>query len=100
MLDENFIVLKLDSGYNIGIDKKKIEKIKVIEVYKAKKAVKEKVKFNKNLPTVAVLSTGGTISSRIDYRTGGVYADYTAEDFVEMMPELKNIANIKAKKII
>ena len=100
LLDENFIVLKLDSGYNIGIDKKKIEKIKVIEVYKAKKAVKEKVKFNKNLPTVAVLSTGGTISSRIDYRTGGVYADYTAEDFVEMMPELKNIANIKAKKIM
>ena len=52
------------------------------------------------MPTVSILSFGGTISSRVDYKTGGVYADYTAEDFVEMLPELRNVANLKAEKVI
>ncbi|MEK6921617.1 MAG: Glu-tRNA(Gln) amidotransferase subunit GatD, partial [Nanoarchaeota archaeon] len=61
---------------------------------------KKQLPFNKELPTVSILSTGGTISSKIDYRTGGVYADYTAEDFVQMCPELLTIANIKARKVM
>jgi len=98
ILDENFIVLKLDNGYNIGIEKKKIQKIEVSKKYQKKKEIKQKLKRRKELPTVPVISFGGTISSRVDYKTGGVYADYTAEDFVEMMPELQDIANIKAEK--
>ncbi|MBI2128605.1 Glu-tRNA(Gln) amidotransferase subunit GatD [Candidatus Woesearchaeota archaeon] len=100
ILEEGFIVIKLDNGYNIGIEKKKVKKIELIEAYQKPKTAKKELKSNKSLPTVAVLSAGGTISSRIDYKTGGVYADYTAEDFVEMIPELENIANIKAKKIM
>jgi len=101
ILPQNIVVVKLDSGYNIGVEKKKIKRIEVLQKYKPskKKAVK-KLKVNPKLPTVAVLSTGGTISSRVDYRTGGVSADFTAEDLVEMVPELKNVANIKAKKIM
>ncbi|NTV24292.1 MAG: Glu-tRNA(Gln) amidotransferase subunit GatD, partial [Nanoarchaeota archaeon] len=49
---------------------------------------------------VSILSTGGTISSKVDYRIGGVYADYTAKDFVNMCPELSDIANIRARKIM
>ena len=52
------------------------------------------------MPTVPILSFGGTISSRVDYKTGGVYADYTAEDFVAMLPELEGIANLKAEKVM
>ncbi|MDO8740515.1 MAG: Glu-tRNA(Gln) amidotransferase subunit GatD [Candidatus Woesearchaeota archaeon] len=100
ILEEGFIVIKLDNGYNIGIEKKKVKKIELIDEYKKQKSEKKELKFNKSLPTVSVLSAGGTISSKIDYKTGGVYADYTAEDFVEMIPELENIANIKAKKIM
>lgn len=100
ILDEGFIVIKLDNGYNVGIDKKKIKKLELAEAYHKPKTEKKDLKFNKNLPTVSVLSAGGTISSKIDYKTGGVYADYTAEDFVEMIPELENIANIKARKIM
>lgn len=100
ILEEGFIVIKLDNGYNIGVDKKKIKKTELIAAYQKPKAAKKELKFNKSLPTVAVLSAGGTISSKIDYKTGGVYADYTAEDFVEMVPELENIANIKARKIM
>jgi len=100
LLEKGFTVVKLDSGYNIGIEDKKIKKIELLKKYTPKKEKKSKIPFNKNLPTVSILSTGGTISSRIDYKTGGVVADYTAEDFVEMVPELAKIANIKAKKIM
>lgn len=100
ILDENFVVLKLDNGYNIGIDKKKIQKIEVSKKYQKKKEVKPKLKHSKGLPTVPIISFGGTISSKIDYKTGGVYADYTAEDFAQMMPELSDIANIKAEKAL
>jgi len=100
LLEKGITVLKLDNGYNLGINDNKIKKIELIEKYKQKKIKKREIKFNKNLPTVSIISCGGTISSKIDYRTGGVYADYTAEDFVEMCPELEKIANIKAKKVM
>ncbi|MEM2131197.1 MAG: Glu-tRNA(Gln) amidotransferase subunit GatD [Candidatus Woesearchaeota archaeon] len=105
LIDSDDLIIKLENGYNLGISKKKIKKIEILEKYK-KQDLKNKDKENKKdqerlkLPNVSILSTGGTISSKIDYRTGGVYADYTADDFLEMMPELKEIANIKAKKVL
>ncbi|MBW2993659.1 Glu-tRNA(Gln) amidotransferase subunit GatD, partial [Candidatus Woesearchaeota archaeon] len=100
LLGIGITVIKLDNGYNIGIEKKNIKSIKVIEAYKPKKTSKKKTPVNKKLPAIAILSCGGTISSRVDYKTGGVYADYTAEDFTAMCPELSEIANIKAKQIM
>ncbi|MGH9878803.1 MAG: asparaginase domain-containing protein, partial [Nitrososphaerales archaeon] len=100
MMSQDITVLKLKTGYNIGIESKKIKKTEVLEEYKAPIPKAKKIKVDKDLPTVAILSTGGTISSRIDYRTGGVYADYTAEDFVAMCPELQDIANIRAAKVM
>lgn len=100
LLSPDVIVLKLKTGYNIGIDNRKIKKIDVLEEYKSPVVKAKKLKPKKDLPTVAILSTGGTISSRIDYRTGGVYADYSAEDFVAMCPELEDIANIRAEKVM
>lgn len=100
LLEEGITVVKLDSGYNIGIKDKKIKNIEVIEKYEPKETKKPELPFNKKLPTVSVLSTGGTISSKIDYKTGGVKADYTAEDFVQMMPEIAEVANLKAKKVM
>jgi len=100
ILDKEVLVLKLNNGYNIGIDKKRVKNIALVEPYKPKKVKQEKTKKDPNLPSVSILSTGGTISSRLDYRTGGVVADYTAEDFVAMCPELKGIANIHAESIM
>ena len=100
IFEKDHIIIKLDNGYNIGIDNKKIKKIEVIKKYEKKKEEKHKLSHKKGLPTVSILSFGGTISSRVDYRTGGVYADYTAEDFVAMLPELKDVANLKAEKVI
>lgn len=100
LLSKDITVVKLKTGYNIGIDKTKIKKIEVLEEYKKPKEKTHELKPKKGLPNITVISTGGTISSKIDYKTGGVYADYTAEDFVAMMPELKDVANLKAKKIM
>ena len=100
ILEKGLVVLKLDNGYNIGIEEKRIEKIELIKEYEPKKTEKAKLPHKEGLPNVTILSFGGTISSKVDYKTGGTSADYTAEDFVEMCPELADIANLKAKKIM
>jgi len=94
------VVVKLDSGYNVGIAKDKVKKIEVLEKYKEGKEVKEKeMIFDKKLPEIAILHTGGTIASKVDYRTGGVVARFEPEELIAMFPELKKIANIKSRLI-
>jgi len=101
IFDDGYTIIKLGNGYNIGIENKRITEIEVVRKYEKKKAEKKKEReTKKGLPTVSILSFGGTISSKIDYKTGGVYADYTAEDFVAMLPELENAANLRAEKVM
>jgi glutamyl-tRNA(Gln) amidotransferase subunit D len=100
ILEKGITVLKLDNGYNIGIEEKKIVKTELVKGYQQKVAEKMKLTHKSGLPNVSILSFGGTISSKVDYKTGGTTADYTAEDFVAMCPELADIANLKAKKIM
>jgi len=104
MGDASCLVIKLNNGYNVGVKLEKsvsIEKIeKGIKVFKEKKREKKKLIFDERLPTISILGTGGTIASRIDYRTGGVYASFSPEDIALQIPELKEIANIKAEEIM
>ncbi len=102
--DKNCLVLKLKNGYNIGIKFEKSVKIKKIKtvwkvVDKKSKEVK-KIIFDKKLPTISIVGTGGTIASKIDYNTGGVYASFSANDIVTQIPELKEIANIKIEQVM
>lgn len=98
ILKGDFLIIKLDNGYNIGIDKSKIKTIEVLKKGETSINLKKDIKKNPSLPNVSILSYGGTISSKVDYKTGGVYADLTAEDFVAMNPTLENVANMTAKK--
>ena len=101
ILDKDVLVLKLNNGYNIGINTENIISSKVLKKFKSFKANPVEYKKNPALPTVAILSTGGTISSSIDYSSGGVKAvNYTAEDFVAMCPELKRVANLEVESIM
>jgi len=93
------VVIKLDNGYNIGIDKKNVKEIKLIEKYKEKQTHSEKTKKDSKKPTIAILHTGGTIASKVDYKIGGVVASFTDEDFISMFPEIRKIANIKSSLI-
>ena len=94
--DDKHIVLKLNSGYNIGLEIAKIEKIEKNQ--STKKIVKKDEKIEKvaGLPKILLLSTGGTIASKIDYRTGAVTPVLTAEELNSSVPELAKIANIDA----
>lgn len=94
LLDQTILVLKLENGYNIGISKQKVESVEKVGVVDPIPVVQKDLTHNPKLPNVAVLSFGGTISSKIDYRTGGVVADYTASQLIDMMPEIESIANI------
>lgn len=91
------IVIKLDNGYNVGIDKKKIKEIKLIKKLEEKEKSLEKVQINKQLKNVLILHTGGTVASKVDYKTGGVSSKFEPEEIIAMFPELKNIINIKSK---
>ncbi|MEM4246970.1 MAG: Glu-tRNA(Gln) amidotransferase subunit GatD [Candidatus Woesearchaeota archaeon] len=97
--EKDFVVLKLDTGYNIGIDKKRIKEIILVKEYQPTKTAMPKAEYKKELPTIAILHTGGTIASRVDYETGGVIAQFKPEEMLEMFPELKEIANIRSRLI-
>src|SRR3989441_5654960 len=95
--DHTHIVLKMKNGYNIGIS---LDRTKTLEVI----GEGEKPHFTKpsppanhvGLPKVAIISTGGTIASRVDYRTGAVQPALTAADLASVVPELSSIAEIDA----
>lgn len=91
--DYEILLLKLESGYNIGIRKEDILSEKILQ--KVSDVKKEKVKIEKNneLKNVVMIITGGTISSRLDPKTGGVIST-DAEEILNIAPEIKNICNI------
>ncbi len=94
------VVIKLDNGYNVGIDKKKVKEVKIMEKYKAKEAkTKSEIKKDSKKPTISILHTGGTIASKVDYKSGAVYSSFNPEDLLEMFPELFKIANFDSKLI-
>ncbi|HII14712.1 MAG TPA: Glu-tRNA(Gln) amidotransferase subunit GatD [Nanoarchaeota archaeon] len=95
--DREFVSLKLSSGYNIGIERKKTKSIKLLKKHSAEKHAKEAVKENKELKTITILHTGGTISSAVDYATGAVTPHFTPEELIAMFPEMKSVANIRSR---
>jgi len=93
--DDKHIVLKLNSGYNIGLEIDKLKKIeKLVKATGFREEIFQKLKENQSLPKILLLSTGGTIASRVDYRTGAVTPILTAGELNLSVPELAKIANI------
>ncbi len=139
---ERVVIVKLDSGYNVGIEEKNVKNIKIIEheekkIKKAKEVNEKEINEEivegsqkqrnsegisgsrnvehffesrtsgtpksqsdfegKGLPKVSILHTGGTIASKVDYKTGGVIPKFTPKDMLEMFPEIKEMANINSR---
>ncbi len=95
LAEPDYIVVKLPNGYNIGIRLK--EKIGIRKLAEAKKPAFRpfsRIQSAPSLPRVSIIGTGGTIASRIDYRTGAVRPVLTTEDLLSIIPELANIANL------
>lgn len=107
---EGYITIKMKSGYNAGFSMDKV-RITLLEnnggnTYRAGnkgrecRPVKEELSEpEKKLPKIAILSTGGTIASKIDYRTGAVTSQFTADDILAAIPELREIADFKGRVI-
>ena len=99
LLSDDVVVIKLDNGYNIGIDKKRIAGIRVLENYRQEKSEMAEIPERSDLPTISILHTGGTIASKVDYKTGAVVASFTPEEITGMFPEISDIANINSRLI-
>jgi glutamyl-tRNA(Gln) amidotransferase subunit D len=89
------IIVKMKSGYNIGIQA--ADDVKIEKVGKGTKptfASPPLPKQNPALPHVVIMSTGGTIASRVDYRTGAVRSAISASDLYGVVPELSDVARV------
>lgn len=94
------IILKLATGYNIGIHVDRILSMTELGYKKADYHIPEKeFPYDKAKPNVTLLGTGGTIASRLDYRTGAVIPAFSPGELYGAVPELADIANLTTKRI-
>jgi glutamyl-tRNA(Gln) amidotransferase subunit D len=98
--DDSHLVIKLKSGYNVGILISRITSIKKVSAGEKTAFVSAAPKPGGDLPEVAILGTGGTIASRVDYRTGAVFPAISSEDLYSLMPELSDIARIRPEIVL
>ncbi|HVP23385.1 MAG TPA: Glu-tRNA(Gln) amidotransferase subunit GatD [Conexivisphaerales archaeon] len=98
--DEEHIVIKLKTGYNIGISIGRVKEIKTVSKgTEPSFNVPKRPKLVPSLPKVMILGTGGTIASRIDYRTGGVRPALSSEELYYLVPELSSIAEVETQAL-
>jgi glutamyl-tRNA(Gln) amidotransferase subunit D len=98
--DDLHMVLKLKTGYNVGIHVDRIESIEELGYKEAVYKIPEKAfPVSPDLPNVTLLGTGGTIASRLDYRTGAVIPAFTPGELYGAVPELAEICNLTTRKL-
>lgn len=94
---DGMAVIKLDSGYNIGASPEKLERVgRAAPQPPAGAGI---VIQDPALPELSIISTGGTIASRIDYRTGAVTSQFSANDILRSIPELGDIARYRDRQV-
>ncbi len=99
--DDKHLVIKLDNGYNIGVD------VTDAQVELLEKGEKPKIELppldvekDPEKMDISIISTGGTVASIIDYKTGAVHPAFTADDLMRANPELVEQANIQGKAVL
>ncbi|MFB6110522.1 MAG: Glu-tRNA(Gln) amidotransferase subunit GatD [Halodesulfurarchaeum sp.] len=97
------LVVKLESGYNVGVKREdatwEVLETDVYDVSESETTDVSAVEFDPDLPTISLLTTGGTIASTVDYRTGAVTAQFDAEDVLRAVPELAGMANYRGRVV-
>lgn len=98
--DDKHIVMKIITGYNVGIDIATITDMKETGYKKANYKIPEKeFPYTQGLPKVKLIGTGGTIASRLDYRTGAVIPAFSPGELYGAVPELAEICNLTTEKV-
>ena len=98
--EDGYLVIKLSSGYNIGVAIENTTAELIEKGDKPKIGYDEtEIPHDSSKETISIISTGGTVSSVIDYRTGAVHPKFTASDLVKANPELLDYANYNVKAL-
>ncbi len=98
--DPEHIVLKMETGYNVGLHCGRVEEITVHGRREAHyKIPEQEFPYAEGKPLVKLLGTGGTIASRLDYRTGAVIPAFSPGELYGSVPELADICNLETEKL-
>ena len=97
--DKDVLVIKLDNGYNIGVHVDEVHELTLVRQEGRRERAEERFKIRKGLPSVAVIGTGGTIASRVDYVTGAVYPSLSPKDIYDLVPELTELAELRTEEL-
>jgi glutamyl-tRNA(Gln) amidotransferase subunit D len=99
-LDDQHLVIKMKNGYNVGLHVDRVASVEEVGYKEAIYKIPEKeFPSRPNLPKVTLLGTGGTIASRLDYRTGAVIPAFTPGELYGAVPELADICNLTTRKL-
>lgn len=94
--DSEILILKLSNGYNVGLNYN--DSIKLIGEgysFENNEIKNENVKDS----DISILTFGGTISSKVEYKTGAVYPSISNKEFMEQFPELNSFGKINFKNV-
>lgn len=95
--DSDKLVIKLESGYNIGVEPEGVELVEKNSGTEEEKDIQ--IPRSEDNPDILVLHTGGTIASRVSYEEGGVKPAFEPEDLVDMYPELAEEVNLHSEVV-
>ncbi|MBO4569543.1 MAG: Glu-tRNA(Gln) amidotransferase subunit GatD, partial [Candidatus Methanomethylophilaceae archaeon] len=95
--DPDVLILKMKSGYNVGIRITGSTEVSVLEAPAERARREAAVEMKEGLPKLVLIGTGGTIASYVDYRTGAVHPALSTSDMVNAVPEIREVANIDAR---
>lgn len=96
---ENIIILKLKNGYNAGIDFDKAKITRIGKGIPAHEFPKAASMVKEGMPKISLIYTGGTIGSKLDYKTGGVHMLLKPEELLYEVPELSGVADIHVEPL-
>lgn len=98
--DDRHIVLKLRTGYNVGLRSDKVLRMTKVGYRAANYKIPEKdFPRDPKKARVKLFGTGGTIASRLDYRTGAVIPAFSPGELYGSVPELADVCNLDTEKL-
>ena len=89
------LLLKLGNGYNIGFKKEDITEIKVVEKQIKEKKQEAEFKISGQKPIIDFIVVGGTITNKLDPKTGGVTNLINPAELFSIYPEIFEFADIR-----
>ena len=96
--DNSIHLVKLKSGYNIGIPKENVLGFEVLKKYQINDK-KIEIPKSKGLPSIGLIVTGGTMASKLDAKTGAVSALTDVSEFAKFYPKLFKKVNVKTIEV-